>query len=128
MLSAKGGSSRRLTTTRLPREMSVFFLVLAFLLQGYVAQTHIHGKPGPVTAPLSHFANGVPQRAPAQNDEANCPFCQAVVHAGTFFAPPAHVLPSPVPAFLYFVARPHVTAAVSWLAVYGWHQRAPPNI
>jgi hypothetical protein len=63
-------------------------LLLAFALQSYLAQTHIHETSGTLSQtcvskcvvhlPLSHFPFG---------EAADCPLCQAVVHAGAFFAP-----------------------------------------
>jgi hypothetical protein len=104
----------------------VWILLLAFTLQSYVTQTHIHGAHG--VAGVGVMLAKVPghDRSPAGNDAADCPFCQAIVHAGAFFTPAALVL------FLPFVwvegVAPSVLAhAISIAAAHSWRSRAPPR-
>src|SRR3954470_21573684 len=98
----------RLYFAKVPSWRQAFFLFIgaAFLLQSYVAQTHIHPL-----APASGTANrlasldsdnslkagkqdqGAPSRdrLPANDDPAKCPLCQAVGHAGQYVWPHAAV-------------------------------------
>jgi hypothetical protein len=78
--------------TGIGRQAVTFLLVLAFAFQSYLTQTHIHVAPAPsaqtcavkciVHAPAKHSS-------PADKSTADCPLCQAIVHAGAFFAPAA---------------------------------------
>jgi hypothetical protein len=60
-------------------------LLASFLWISYVAQTHIHGNPGPVEASAIvksvHLSGKSPTKAPSNNrsdDSTDCPLCQAV--------------------------------------------------
>ena len=76
-----------------------WILVLAFSLQSYVAQTHIHitlhtidraaaGKP--LASTPAHN-----KKSPAEDGTDACPFCQAVANASAFFAPAAPLVLPP---------------------------------
>jgi hypothetical protein len=104
----------------------VFLLTLAFALQSYLTQTHIHWTSQTSSRTcVSACVASSPHRSSPFGEAADCPFCQAIVHAGAFFAPAilAIVLPclrveSPVPAMREFMLR---TASVR----HG-QSRAPP--
>lgn len=128
MPSAKRHAHRALAAARLQRGISVLFLALAFFFQSYVAQTHIHGVFDPV-ASLLHIkaADSTSHKVPPGDDDANCPFCQAVVHAGVFSTPLAPTLLPPVAILLFTDVPLLLVTAVRRPAIYGWHQRAPPR-
>ena len=97
-------------------------VLLAFTFQSYVAQTHFHdiGLTGaPVSQNLGHG------KAPADDNPLNCPFCQAAIHAGSFFLPAAPLL---------FLSTQWVEMATSYVflrsgtdaAAHSWQSRAPP--
>lgn len=102
-----------------------WILLLAFSLQSFITETHLH----PFAAAGSELALQAPIQghAPFDQGQANCPFCQAVVHAGAFFAPAS---PN--------VYRPNWTAGIAvFSAVRGvrilagahsWNSRAPPQL
>jgi hypothetical protein len=100
-------------------------LLVAFALQSYATQIHIHATPhgtGQASAIEKTPANG---KAPFENGTANCPFCQAIAHAGVFFGPAAPLLV--LPAWAVNAALPTSPR----LAVHGdltrnWQSRAPP--
>ncbi|HEY1614457.1 MAG TPA: DUF2946 family protein [Rhizomicrobium sp.] len=101
---------------------------LAFALQSYATQTHIHGSPqASGAAGYARLAGGAPHdKAPVGNDLTDCPFCQAIVHAGAFFAPAAQ---APLPPFLVVeridvFAHPKVAGVTT---AHGWQSRAPPQ-
>ena len=84
---------RKITAVRrdgLGRCVFTFLLVLAFALQSYLTQTHIHGV---ASAPVQPCAVNCVVHAPLNpvHDEttANCAFCQAIVQAGAFSTPTA---------------------------------------
>ena len=119
------------------------FLLLvatAFLLQGYITQTHIHR-----TAELAGFGSltfdagksdgkaaapgergGQRGRLPANDDPAKCPLCQAVGYAGQFVWPAAIAFILPVQAASLVAASAPVFAAPQ-LDSHNWQGRAPPR-
>ena len=101
-----------------------WLLLLAFTLQSFVTQTHIHGA---FTAAATHAASTAGQtKAPADDGKAECPFCQAIMHAGAFYAPPSQILALPLSwagiAVSFFAVE--TFASVS---SHLWRSRAPPQ-
>jgi hypothetical protein len=98
-------------------------VMLAFTFQSYVAQTHIHD-----TAPVSSaIAKGSHHnKSPLGNTPVECPFCQAVAHAGSFFMPLA---PLPFLSAQWIeMAVPHLALGASTgAATHSWRSRAPPR-
>ena len=99
--------------------------LLAFLFQGLVVQTHIHGQPA-----LNHgVAVSQPASSPASDDPfdpASCPLCQELTHGGVFTAPP--------PALLILLLAVAFTSLifqtpslVRQTRRQGWQSRAPPR-
>ena len=116
-----------------------FFMALAVLLQSYATQTHIHvSARASVFAAASGFGPAAPVKAssgsqsgdhdkyPANEDPANCPLCQEVLHSGAFVAPSAAAVWLPL-AFVVLKwtapnERVHIVAPS-----HGWRGRAPPT-
>jgi len=99
--------------------------LLAFLFQGLVVQTHIHGQ-----AALNHGAEfSQPLNSPASDDPfdpASCPLCQELTHGGVFTAPPPAlliVLLAVTIAGLFF----QTTGFSQPAPAQGWQSRAPPR-
>ena len=108
------------------RRLLVAFLLLALVVQGYATQTHIH-KQNSSTVSADLKAGGSPKHDnfPVNDDPANCPICQQIIHAGQFLAP-AWLVP-----FLLFLAISKIEIAT--LAIprfdavsYSWRSRGPP--
>jgi hypothetical protein len=101
-----------------------WILLLAFTLQSFITQTHVHGAFGNA-APAATGTNA-PAHKNAPAEKAECPFCQAIVHAGAFYAPSAQTLVSPVSwakmAALFFVVESFVS-----VSSHPWQSRAPPQ-
>jgi hypothetical protein len=102
----------------------MLFALLAFALQGYLVQTHMHGQSG-VLSLKTHVSAPV---QPAPFDPlapANCALCQEILHAGTAIAPD-----NPQSALLlnWIAMVPAIAILpVEALALTtGWHSRAPP--
>ena len=76
--------------TEIGRHAVTVLLLLAFFFQSYLTQTHIHPYPA---ASAQTCALKCVTHAPAKNSApggeptTDCPLCQAIVHAGAFFAP-----------------------------------------
>jgi hypothetical protein len=99
------------------------FALLAFSLQCYITQTHIH------LAPDTVFSDGKAQpkddKFPANGDPAKCPICQESLHAGQYVTPSAAALlpPSAVASVVTLAANVVVFVQA---ASHGWRSRAPP--
>ena len=104
-----------------------WILLVAFALQSFLTATHIHGAfntRARVAAAVSGAA--IHKNTPTDNGKAECPFCQAIVHAGAFYAPPAQTLVLPLTwatiATAFFVAANFVS-----ISSHRWQSRAPPQ-
>jgi len=132
----KGGALALAAPSR--RLLLTLFCLLAFSLQSYIAQTHIHtpgttdpgisalvSSHGPVSADVKK--QGDHKKIPANDDSANCPLCQAVLHAGAFLTPALLVLLMPDARAAIgpvLVVVPHREGAPS----HAWHSRGPPQL
>jgi len=104
-----------------------WIVLLAFALQSFITQTHIHGSSSAGATLAASAANlAGHKKAPADDGKADCPFCQAIMHAGAFYAPVAQTLVLPVSwakiATFFFVAETFVSVPSHF-----WHSRAPPQ-
>jgi hypothetical protein len=112
------------------RLVLVYTALLAFALQGYVFQTHIHFTPSELAGLTgdvdTNTANGHHDKFPANDDPANCPICQEILHSGQFVTPAAQFLlpPSLAVSTIAVVdqALPHILAPS-----HSWRGRAPPQ-
>ena len=106
------------------------FVMLAFGLQGYIAQTHIHLKPDTFSSytKLNHQTGkqDPSDKFPANGDPANCPICQEIAHTGQFVTPAAAVLllPAVAVSIMQIVADIPVAAQ---RPSHTWRSRAPPT-
>ena len=105
--------------------MVVCVATLAFAFQSYVVQTHIHFAPETAIAG-AHGANGHHDKYPANDDPANCPICQEILHSGQFITPAVQfVLPPSLAVSTIAVvdqALPHI-----FTPSHSWRGRAPPH-
>jgi hypothetical protein len=125
------------------RQLLPALMLVAFALQSYITQTHIHIAGQVVTggftfadegsnAPQGKAATVAGDRAdhgkpPPSDDPANCPICQEMLSAGNYVSP--GVVAIPLPTLVTFtiasvdVARPFISAVS-----HDWRGRAPPRI
>jgi hypothetical protein len=112
------------------RLVLVYAVLAAFAFQAYVTQTHIHFTASEA-ARLSgdvdtNPANGHHNKFPANDDPANCPICQEILHSGQFITPATQFLLPPTLAVSTIAvvdqALPHILAPS-----HGWRGRAPPH-
>lgn len=111
----------------LARRIVVFIALVAFALQSFVTQTHIHHDAQLAGGILKSIATPLPVHGKAPLDgQTDCPFCQAVVHAGAFVVSAVPVLYSPFvwvkTAFLILTAPKSLHATT-----HNWQSRAPPR-
>jgi len=125
---ALAAPSRRLLLT--------LFCLLAFSFQSYVAQTHIHvpgiADPGISVLVSSHAqvsadagTDSGHKQLPT-DDTANCPLCQAVLHAGLFVSPALLVLLLPDTQAAVGPA-PIIASHREGTPSHAWHSRGPPQ-
>ena len=74
----------------LGRKLATAFIFVAFLLQSFVTQTHMHMGLGAFPS-ITQIASKQIHHAPAlpgnPDDAVNCPLCQAITHASAYFSP-----------------------------------------
>jgi hypothetical protein len=105
--------------------LMMLLAAMAFLVQGFAVQTHIHGEP---VSP-AHVAHA---SAPAQPgpqdpyDPANCPLCQEMLHAGVYVAPMAVDITVILNAVAFAPAYALLPHAV-FERPHAWQSRAPPR-
>ena len=118
-------SETRLTGGRL---LLTAVMLLAFLLQSYATQTHIHFD-APSAAIVKLDGGAPPQHgdknSPIPENPDNCPLCQ-LLYGGQYVAANALVFFLPMAAVsIIEIAQgvlPHYDAAS-----HSWHGRAPPR-
>jgi hypothetical protein len=106
------------------RRLVMLFALLAFALQAYLVQTHMHGQSGVLS--LKPHVSAPVQPAPFDPlAPANCALCQEILHAGTAIAPDN----SELALLLTWIAMAPAVAllpAEPIALTTGWHSRAPP--
>ena len=106
----------------------VLLTLVAFTLQGFLIQTHIHIASAGVPAAADIY-DGVPgsshDKYPSKNDPANCPLCQQFTSAGAFVTPAAAAILLPAPSVSVIEVAAHAPAFVASVT-HIWRGRAPP--
>jgi hypothetical protein len=100
--------------------------LFAFTAQTVVTQTHIHAGAvtGAARATIPHAP--LPDKAPSGDDQANCPICQGLLHAGAYVTPSTvAVLTLSVTTFVNIVALEVI--ALEQANSHAWKSRAPPS-
>ena len=104
--------------------LAMLLVLVAFAVQGFAIQTHIHGEPA--------YNRAIHVSAPAQPmpqdpyDPASCPLCQEMLHAGVFVAPVLVDFSIVLTAVAYapaYVLLPHAALERQ----HDWQSRAPPR-
>jgi hypothetical protein len=116
------------------RLVVTWLALLAFALQSYITQTHIHldlaaAERAPMVAvggPISGGAISAHSPAPTEHEEIACPFCQAIAAAGGFVTP-AHVAPSFLVSQAETAVLPPIAVGAAIAAGFSWRSRAPPQ-
>jgi len=127
-------SARLASESRRPPERKRGFsfwlalLVLAFLWQSFVAQTHVHFErlASQNLANTQAPATNDPERSKPGDPVTHCPVCRAVAHAGVFLPSAPIALPAAA-ATIVVVAIAVLTSLILRLASHLWRSRAPPT-
>ncbi len=99
--------------------------LLAFTLQSYIVQTHIH-VPGTEAALTGNASTGHKAPSGDRGSSDDCPVCQAFALAGAFVTPVFVILAL---ALTYIEVAPSfaLRATSGPLLVRNWRSRAPPQ-
>jgi hypothetical protein len=110
------------------RRFVVFIAVLAFALQSYITQTHIHDEQQSFAGIVKITTSQSPAHGKTPLDKpADCAFCQAVIHAGAFVASATPLLLLPF-VWVETVALVFTARAACDAAAHDWQSRAPPRL
>lgn len=117
----------RMSSARL---ILTFVALFAFTVQSYLTQTHIHhpqaiGLAGDVGAAGEPAKNST-DKYPANQDPANCPLCQEIMHAGHVVIPAATLLVLPSYAAFNVIVFTEVITPFR-APSHIWQGRAPPK-
>ena len=102
-------------------------MLLAFLLQSYATQTHIHVQPD-ASAPAKISATAAApakKNTPTDDNPDNCPLCQ-LLYGGQYVAPDALVFFLPMVAVSTIEIALGVTPHYDTVS-HSWRGRAPPR-
>jgi hypothetical protein len=118
---------------RHPRRLLITgFMLLAFLLQSYATQTHIHSLPDMAaksgaaqTAPTSGQTGHDKKNSPTDDNPDNCPLCQ-LLYGGQYVAPDTLVFFLPMVAVSTIEIALGVTPHYDTVS-HSWRGRAPPR-
>ncbi len=102
-------------------------MLLAFVAQGFLVQTHIHLAPASGAPLAGQTQAGGERHDRLPGDPANCPICQDYLHHGQFVAPAAQAL---LPPALAISTIALVDGALPFLAArsHDWRGRGPPRL
>jgi hypothetical protein len=102
--------------------------LLAFFLQSFAVQTHIHAADFAPVAKLVTISHSVTPPAPPKSQDPvdQCRLCQELVHAGAFITPTSALLGSP---FSQVQALPLLllSSRAQSAPAFAWQSRAPPH-
>jgi len=106
------------STLSIARLAVTLFALLAFTLQSYAMQVHVHG------ARIAALQK--PEGTQKPSDTAHCPICQEILHFGHYVTPSASTI---LPGLLVvpFAASFAERIGGNSLPSRGWNSRAPPS-
>jgi hypothetical protein len=110
------------------RLLLVATMLLAFAVQGFLVQTHIHQQglfPADIAAKADH-SSPRHDNYPANDDPASCPLCKELLYSGQYVAPMWAVFFLPTLAVSVIeTALPAVSHSDT--VSHSWSSRAPPR-
>ncbi len=110
------------------RPVVTWMVLLAFALQSYITQTHVHYAPAPaVRAPMVAGAISAHSPAPTDHEAIACSFCQAIAAAGGFVSPAPLALSFLVGQAETAILPPVDVGFAAAAAGFNWRSRAPPQ-
>ena len=106
------------------RSLISLVVMLAFGIQSFLVQTHLHNLPQNLSAAAGLAVSAPPSKAPLDTDK--CFLCQEYLHGGAYLTPAAAAVlpPSAVVSLLPLVLAAVVTKRP---VSHNWIGRAPPR-
>ncbi|HWA70230.1 MAG TPA: hypothetical protein VG821_10420 [Rhizomicrobium sp.] len=108
------------------RKWVTLAIALAFFLQGFAIQTHIHGAGAPAPAKTVSYRAPGPTPLKGQDTNDQCRLCHELLYSGSFITPSALAVPAGH-AFILAVYSAIALAAPAPAASFAWQGRAPPR-
>jgi hypothetical protein len=106
------------------RSLLILVVMLAFGLQSFLVQTHLHNLPQSLSAAAGISVSAPHSKAPLDTDK--CFLCQEYLHGGAYLTPAAAaVLPPSAVVSLLPLLLP--LALTERLVSHNWMGRAPPR-
>jgi hypothetical protein len=143
--SSKAGVDVKASISRLRRvsgwrHLLPMLMLVAFALQSYVTQTHIHFAGHVVTGGFTFPDDGAKigkalgasqnqddhDKYPPGDDPANCPICQEILYAGHYVAPAAVAALLPILA-VRTITRVDIELPYVFSLSHIWQVRGPPR-
>jgi hypothetical protein len=102
------------------------FVLIAFCLQSFVIQTHVHNLPQSTAATSQQAYVSAPHDGKAPLDADKCMFCQEYTHSGAYVMPALAAALPPMTAVgvIALAATPFLAAKPT---SHIWIGRAPPR-
>ncbi len=100
-------------------------VLIAFALQSYVTQTHVHW--GTIAPVASSTGSAIESPQPGDPEATACPFCQAVAAAGAFVGAAPIAFSRPAVRAEVAAPPPIVVGLAVRAAGFSWQSRAPPQ-
>ena len=105
--------------------------LVAFVVSGFLTQTHIHHLVGKGAAAAVDIFDTNPSPAhdgklPTKNSDQNCPLCQQFAGAGSFVTPTAAAMLAPSLVVSVIAVATYATHDVTPIT-HTWRGRAPPR-
>jgi hypothetical protein len=101
-------------------------VLMAFCLQSFLIQTHVHNLPQSTAAASQHVYVSAPHDGKSPFDADRCLFCQEYTHAGAYVTPAVAAALPPMMAVgvIALAAAPFLAAKPT---SHIWIGRAPPR-
>ncbi len=116
-LAQKAPASQRLIT---------LFALLAFFIQSFALQTHIHSTLQPLASVTTAADTPAPSPLKNQDPVDQCRLCQELVHSGVYVSPSVVVVAASLDIVAaVFAALP--AFAADPVRAFSWQSRAPPR-
>lgn len=105
-------------------------VLVAFALQSYVTQTHVHWETIAPVASSSAGSSGssIESSRPGDSEDLVCPLCQAVAAAGAFVGAAPIAFSLPAARAEAAVPPPIIVGLAIRAAGFSWQSRAPPQV
>src|SRR5690554_3653329 len=110
-------------TPSAPRRFITLFALLAFFLQGFAVQSHLHQSLKPASSIVAVSDLPAPLKKSDPTDQNHCRLCHELAQAGAFVAPTVSALPAPLNSVAAVLGTLPALAG-AFTPAFAWHSRA----